>query len=217
MLKSTELQLEDKIRIWMKKNKKENSRLEFKLKVDLSTKGAKAEFIRDVIALANSEGEYPRSDGYLVIGFRNGEYFDIQSEHYEGAKFGQLLDSYISPHVNVSYEEFKNWKRGHAGVLVVKPDVDALCIASKELRDKKGKLELSPGQSWGRNADRKIALHGEAIQRRLTHITERKIDAAKSSLEEQIIELQREAGPALEVKKIRYEMEGTRKWSEIER
>ena len=90
MFKDAKLEIADRVRQWMKKNKKENSRLEFKLKVDLNTIGAKAEFIRDVIALANSGGEDLRSDGYLVIGFRNGEYFDIQSEHYEGAKFGQL-------------------------------------------------------------------------------------------------------------------------------
>jgi hypothetical protein len=71
--------LESQIRLWIKNNKKENSRLEFKLKVDLSTPGAKAEFIRDVIALANSEGEVPRDDGYLVIGFKDGRYHDIAS------------------------------------------------------------------------------------------------------------------------------------------
>jgi hypothetical protein len=161
MSKKAEPEIEDKIRLWMKKNKRENSRLEFKLKVDLSTIGAKAKFIGDVIALANSEGEYPRSDGYLIIGFRNGECFDIQSEHYEGAKFGQLLDSYISPHVNVFYEEFKNGKRRHVGVLVVKADVHVLYIVAKELRDEKGKPELLPGQSWGRKSDRKVALQGE--------------------------------------------------------
>ncbi|PYP91842.1 MAG: hypothetical protein DMG65_05945 [Candidatus Angelobacter sp. Gp1-AA117] len=217
MLKPTKLELENRVRQWIKKNRKENIRLEFKLKVDLSTIGAKAEFIRDVIALANSEGEIPRSEGHLVIGFRNGELFDIESERYDGAKFGQLLDSYISPHVSVSYEEFENGKRGRVGVLVVKPDVHVLYIAAKELRDEKGKLELLPGQSWGRKSDRKMALQGEAIQHRLSNITKQKIDAAISPLEERIIELQRAAGPALEVKKIRYEIEATREWPEIER
>jgi len=218
MYKKAEPEIEDKIRLWMKKSKKENSRLEFKLKIDLSTIGAKAEFIRDVIALANSEGEYPRSDGYLVIGFRNGKYFDIQREHYEGAKFGQLLDSYISPHVNVSYEEFKNGKRGNVGVLVVKPDSDALYIVSKALRDEKGKPELLPGQSWGRSADRKVDLQGEAIQERISSIIDRKVEAAIAPLDEKIVELQRETGPAFAVKKIRYEIEGIRNnWAEIER
>ena len=50
--------------LWIKKNKKEDSRLEFKLRIDLGTPAAKAEFIRDVIALANSEGEYPRKAGH---------------------------------------------------------------------------------------------------------------------------------------------------------
>jgi hypothetical protein len=83
--------LESQIRLWTKNNKKENSRLEFKLKVDLSTPGAKAEFIRDVIALANSEGEDPRGDGHLVIGFKDGRHHDVAGEHYDGATFGQIL------------------------------------------------------------------------------------------------------------------------------
>jgi hypothetical protein len=45
--------LETQVLLWIRKNKKENRRLEFKLKLDLSRPGAKAEFIRDVIALGS--------------------------------------------------------------------------------------------------------------------------------------------------------------------
>jgi hypothetical protein len=86
--------------------------LNSKLRVDLSTPGAKAEFIRDVIALANSEGECPRSEGHLVIGFRNGQRHDVKNENYDGARFGQILDSYIFPAVETVYEEFGNKSRG---------------------------------------------------------------------------------------------------------
>jgi len=72
MAAPTQTDIESQVRLWIKKNKKENSRLEFKLRIDLGTPGAKAEFIRDVIALANSEGEYPRNEGYLVVGAKNG-------------------------------------------------------------------------------------------------------------------------------------------------
>jgi hypothetical protein len=71
-------EIESQVRQWIKRNKKENCRLEFKQRIDLSTAGAKAEFIRDVIALANSEGECPRNDSHLVVGFRNGKCYDIQ-------------------------------------------------------------------------------------------------------------------------------------------
>jgi hypothetical protein len=59
MVEPVKADLEAHVRLRIKKNKKENSRLAFKLKVDLGTPGAKAEFIRDVIALANSEGAPP--------------------------------------------------------------------------------------------------------------------------------------------------------------
>jgi hypothetical protein len=54
--------LESQIRLWIKRNKREDSRLEFKRRIDLSAPDAKAEFIRDVIAMANSEGENPRKE-----------------------------------------------------------------------------------------------------------------------------------------------------------
>jgi hypothetical protein len=218
MSKNSEPGIDSKVRQWMKENRKENSRLDFKLKVELGTAGAKAEFIRDVIALANSEGEDPRNNGYLVIGFRNGTFFDIRNEQYDGARFGQILDSYVSPHIDVCYEEFNSGRRGRAGVLVVKPNSDALYIVSKALRDEKGKPELLPGQSWARRADRKIDLQGEAIQERLSSILDRKVDAAIAPLEEKIIKLQQETGPAFAVKRIRYEIEGIRNnWAKIER
>jgi hypothetical protein len=81
----------DQVRQWMTENKKENSRLEFKLLIDLTTVGSKAEFVRDVISLANSEGESPRADGLLVIGYRNGKYQDVAPAHYDGAPIGEIV------------------------------------------------------------------------------------------------------------------------------
>ena len=71
--------LVSQLRLWIKRNAKESSRLEFKLKLDNSNPGVKAEFIRDVIALANSEGETPRDDGYLVVGFKDGRFHERTS------------------------------------------------------------------------------------------------------------------------------------------
>src|ERR1051326_7402337 len=105
MAEPIKTELETRVRLWIKENKKENKRLEFKLKVDVSTPGAKAEFIRDVIALANSEGEDPREDGHLVIGFKDGRFHEKEKEHYDGATFGQILDSYIFPPLTYAYEE----------------------------------------------------------------------------------------------------------------
>jgi hypothetical protein len=83
--------LEEQIQIWIRKNVKATSRLEFKLRIELTTPAGKAEFIKDVIALANSGGEYPRDDTYLVIGFNDGQIQDVRQEHYDGGSFGQML------------------------------------------------------------------------------------------------------------------------------
>jgi hypothetical protein len=216
MAQPVKTDLEIRVRLWVKKNEKENSRLEFKLKIDLSTPGAKAEFIRDVIALANSEGENPREDGHLVIGFTEGQHHDITGEHYDGARFGQILDSYIFPPVETVYEEFGNKGRGHIGVLIVRPDANVLYVVSKEFRDAKGQPLLLPGQCWGRKSDRKTVLGGEAIHARLRDIFDRKIEEATAPLRKRIDKLEREGGPAFEVKQIRFAMEASPDWGKLE-
>jgi hypothetical protein len=208
--------LESHLWLWIKKNKKEDSRLEFKLRVDLSTPGAKAEFIRDVIALANSEGENPRAEGHLVIGFKNGKLRDVQAEHYDGARLGELLDSHIYPPVETLYEEYGDKKRPRVGVLIVKPKADTLYVISKRLLDEKGHLLLLPGQSWGRKSDRKVELSGEAIHARLKDILDARVEEAVAPFEERIRKLQDEGGPVFEVKRIRFEMERTGDWAALD-
>jgi hypothetical protein len=206
--------LEQRIRGWIAKKVKENSRLEFKLRVALDTAGAKAEFIRDMIALANSEGEFPRADGYLVIGCKNGKHYDVASEHYDGATFGQILDSYVHPPISTEYVEFGRATR--VGVLLIKADANALHIVSKKLADEAGKPLLLPGQSWGRIADRKTDLDGAAISFRHSAIQERSVADATAPLRARIEKLENDAGPALEVKRIRFEIQATHDWSAVD-
>jgi len=118
MASSDLTELESRVRRWIRKKAKETSRVEFKLIVPLRPVGAKAEFIRDVIALANSEGEFPRQNAYLIIGFSEGKLRDVAPECYDGAALGQILDSHIL------YQEFYNGKNGRVGVLIIKPDSD---------------------------------------------------------------------------------------------
>jgi hypothetical protein len=125
--------LENQLRLWIKKNEKESSRLEFKLKLEVSNPGRKAEFIRDVIALANSEGEAPREEGHLVIGFSEGRFHD-KNEHYEGATLGQILDSHIFPAVSYALKAFEV-EGNSIHVLVIKADTEAVHVASKKLQD----------------------------------------------------------------------------------
>lgn len=206
--------LEKNVRGWIRKNVKENSRLEFKLRVALDTAGAKAEFIKDVIALANSEGEFPRTQGHLVIGFNDGTRHDISVERYDGATFGQILDSYVYPPIPTEYVEFGNKTR--VGVLVIQGDADVLHVVDKKLLDDHGKALLLPGQSWGRISDRKTDLDGQTIGSRHRGILERRVADATAPLQARIEKLEHEAGPALEVKRIRFEIEATQEWSVVD-
>jgi hypothetical protein len=206
--------LESQVRLWIKKKPKESSRLEFKLKVEIGTPGGKAEFIRDVIALANSEGETPREDGHLVIGFKDARFHD-KDEHYDGATFGQILDSYIFPAVNYAWRAFEV-EGASISVLVIKPDTDVVYVVNKKLQDENSRVLLSPGQSLGRKADRKIDLSGEAIHDRLRGIAERRLEKATDPLRKRIKHLERNSGPAFEVKRIRFEMERASGWDALD-
>jgi GNAT superfamily N-acetyltransferase len=206
----------DQVRQWMTENKKENSRLEFKLLIDLTTVGSKAEFVRDVISLANSEGESPRADGLLVIGYRNGKYQDVAPAHYDGAPIGEIVDANVYPPLWVHYEEFSNRKRGRAGVLIVKPDPDVVYVVRKKVHDGNGRTELLPGQAWGRKSGRKVELSGDDLHKRNCDIQERKVDRATAELQHRIERLQAESGAALEVKRVRYKMEATGDWRQLE-
>jgi hypothetical protein len=217
MASSDLTELESKVRRWIRKKPKETSRVEFKLMVPLRPVGAKAEFIRDVIALANSQGEFPREDAYLVIGFSEGKLRDVAPECYDGASLGQILDAYIFPSLRTLYQEFDNGKNGRVGVLTIKPDSGVLYVVRKKLLDDTRKAELLPGQSWGRKADRKVDLEGDAIHSRLCTIAERQVERATATLTQKIEKLESESGAVLDVKRIRFEIEGTRAWPELER
>ena len=202
--------LESKVRLWIKKNMKENTRLEFKLRVEIGTPAAKAEFIKDVLSLANSEGEHPRTEGYLVIGFKSGKRHDVRDEHYDGATFGQILDSYIYPPLNVLYEEYGDKAEPRVGVLIARPKSDNLYVVNKSLFDAKRQELLVPGQCWGRKSDRKVELTGEAIHARQLDILKYHVEAATEPLKRRIAALENASGPALHVKQIRFEMEDSR-------
>ncbi len=200
------------VRGWLEANQKEDRRLEFKLRISLSKSdvGARAEFIRDVISLANSEGEFPREPGFLVIGFKNGQYQDVRPECYDGATFSQIVQAYVAPEINLSYQELANGEQGSVGVIVIPSDPSVVYVARKELRDDKGRAELLPGQCWGRkSAGLKVALEGDMIQARIRDIVSREVEDAKKRLRKKIEKLEREGGAALDVKRLRFEIEAT--------
>jgi hypothetical protein len=214
MAEPFKIDLERQLRLWIEKNEKESSRLEFKLKLEISNPGGKAEFIRDVIALANSEGEAPREEGHLVVGFSESRFHD-KNEHYEGGTLGQILDSHIFPAVNYALKAFEIEGKS-INVLVIRADTEVVYVVNKKLQDDTGRVLLSPGQSWGRKADRKSDLSGEQIHERLQEITRRQVEQATEPLRKRIKHLERNSGPAFEVKRIRFDMERDSGWDALD-
>lgn len=208
--------LANRVRKWMSTNARESARLEFKLRVNLHSTGAKIEFVRDVIALANSLGEFPREPGYLIIGFRDGERVDVRDDHYDGAKFSQILDAYLWPPLRTVYDEFGDAMCGHVGVLTIFANPATVYSVRKRMKGDDGKVSLYPGQSWGRNTSGKSELDGQEIERRWLEIRNRAVCEAMHPLEQRISHLETQAGPAFEVKRVRFEMEANFEWDSLE-
>jgi hypothetical protein len=216
MARLQQTDLEKTIFDCLKRNSKETARLEYKREVDVSDRIRKAEFVRDVIALANSEGEIPRKPGHLVLGFLDGEFFDVRPKKYEASHFGKVLDAYISPALSYEYDEFPNGQRGRFGVLAVRPMATTLYIVRQDLVSADGRSLLVSGQSWGRRADRKQALTGDDIHARWKEIATRQGDSIRKPLKRRIEKLEAESGPVLQVKRLRYSLERTRDWFETQ-
>jgi hypothetical protein len=89
----------------LRENQAENSRIEFKRELQLSDVERKAEFVRDIISLANSEGEIPREAGLLIVGVKDGKFVDTSSQHLDGATFGQIIDALVFP--RLAFEHIK--------------------------------------------------------------------------------------------------------------
>jgi hypothetical protein len=212
MARRTRNDLRIKILDYIKNDAKETARLEYKREIDISDRDNKAEFIRDVIAIANSEGELPRETGYLVLGYWHGQLFDVSSKRYEASHFGKVIDAYVSPQLAYDYEEYLNDQGGKFGVLTIHASTHALFMVRKEMKSLDGRTLLTPGQCWGRRADRKQMLSGDEIQERFRDVAFRATDAARKPLTRRIDKLELESGPVLEVKRYRYQLERTRDW-----
>jgi len=212
--------IEDLVRHCLSRNNAESARVECKRELLISKPAQKAEFIRDVISLSNSEGEWPRLPAHLIIGLKARRLTSTASLAIDGATLGQIIDSYVAP--QVSYQHYAiSLKRGiRTDVLELRPVEGALYLVRQELRED-ARAVLVPGQSWGRRADRKVVLSGDALSARIEQIAIRRSDAAAAPLLKEIQSLKltlAESGPQTNVKRILYEMEPlqrSREWQRL--
>jgi tetratricopeptide (TPR) repeat protein len=75
----------------------ENFRIEFKRELDLSSARKRAEFIKDIIALANSANDI----GYLIIGVDKNKSF-VGFDQIEEEQYQQVVSSHIAPVVQLN-------------------------------------------------------------------------------------------------------------------
>jgi len=202
----------------IRENSRESNRLEFKLRIDLTTPNGKAEFVRDILSLANSEGEIPREPGYFVLGFKNGQISDVAGENYDGATFRDILHAYIAPDLQVHYEELLPETCKRVGVLEITPDHQELYVVRKDFSSADDRKLLVAGQAWGRLKDQKVRLDGEDIAGRVRLIGEHTASRAIVPLRQRLTELEdllRRSGPTAEVRRIGYAIELESDWSRI--
>lgn len=202
----------------IKENKTENQRLEFKKRIELQAAAGKAEFVRDSIALANSDNESPRYPGYLIVGVKKGKVFDISSENYDGATFREIMRAYITPEPEMHYHELNVSHRGRVGVIEFVPDPEAIYLAKRDLLSESGEKLIAAGQSWKRTGDQKLSLSGDEILSRIGTIISRAQVKAIAPLHRRLSELEQvltQSGPVAEVTRVGYVIEMEPSWSKI--
>jgi hypothetical protein len=186
----------------------ESARIEWKSQLEISQPHQKAEFIRDILSLANSEGESPRTSGFLLIGAKDGVVFS-PGVRIDGATLSQVVEAYISPKLQLKHFKLPIEDGQSIDVIEVVPHCDLVYFVAKELRDEQRPL-LRPGETYGRSGDRKVSLSGDDICQRIGRLVQRRADAIAAPLRTEISELREavaSAGPRREAVRLVYELE----------
>jgi Putative DNA-binding domain len=98
----------------------ETTNVEFKRQLDLATKANKAEFIRDILALATTKSSGER---FLIVGFDDKTHQFVQSVDpaITQNQLEQILNTYAVPAPQIRYHRVA-WDRGEIGVIKVLRD-----------------------------------------------------------------------------------------------
>jgi Putative DNA-binding domain len=98
----------------------ETTNVEFKRQLDLATKADKAEFIRDILALATTKSSGER---FLIVGFDDKTHQSIQSVDpvIDQNRLEHILNAYAAPAPWIRYHRV-TWDQGEIGVIKVLRD-----------------------------------------------------------------------------------------------
>ena len=113
----------------------ETTSVDFKQYLYIKTVEQKAEFIKDILSLANTKASGRR---WMIIGFHNKthDYSGPPNPDLNQDDFERLIGEYTDPHVNVKYEQVK-YKKGLVGKLEIFRDPrDVPYRVAKSLGDK---------------------------------------------------------------------------------
>lgn len=99
----------------------ETTNVEFKRQLDLATKADKAEFIRDILALATTKSSGER---FLIVGFDDKTHQFIQSVDpaIDQNRLEHILNAYAAPAPQIRYHRV-SWDQGEIGVIKVLRDL----------------------------------------------------------------------------------------------
>ena len=155
----------DMVEVW------ETTSVDFKRELYLDTAGEKAEFIKDIIGLANTQASGRR---WLVVGFDDRtRQIHIPSEPPEKGEWQkkitqdrieQLLSAYVAPNINVRFEII-NFSGGVVGKLEIIREAAKLPYrVSKSLGDKEDKKRIEEGQIFVRHGSHTVQPDDEELQ-----------------------------------------------------
>lgn len=121
----------------------ENSKIDFKRNLDISTKKNKAELIKDVIAFANSE---PVNDpnGYYIIGVQHKRLFDTLSLNLDDATLQQIVNSKCHRPIDFQFRQF-SIKGTTLGVIIIPKSDERPHHVLDDYFDNRGKKLLQKG------------------------------------------------------------------------
>ncbi len=120
---------------------------DFKRELTVRTMDQKSEFIKDVIALANTQA---RGERFLIIGLNDdGTYFAPPDPEVDTERIQQIINRYSSPPVPIRYEEMDH-PIGKIGVLEVTRNPTAL--PHRFAKDMNGKTPRKEGEWFVRHS-----------------------------------------------------------------
>lgn len=117
----------------------EEPKIDSKRTLDITTRGNKAELIKDIIAITNSE---PINDptGYYIIGAKHKQLFDISSLKLDDATLQQIINSKCHKPIDFQYKQFSIEDKTIGVIVIPKSDKKPHLVSEDYFDDHGNKL-----------------------------------------------------------------------------